>query len=442
MKLSIAEQLKLLKKCISGQMDLDEELNRRGLSYDDLRYRSSTFDQGRFPDINHSSSLPLIENCWHKKHQIPTVSFFAGCGGVDVGFSRAGYSNLVAIEKNAQFCCTLKANKSASKIIGPPEYSGDVKNRDEIIESLRSIIGFSKHGFSGVFHGGPPCQSFSIAANQRFAKNDNNFKRVGFSHSDYGTLLFDYIYYIKTFRPVAFLIENVAGLLTVDNGKQLSDALMQLRANGYIITGPTVVNASDYQVPQNRSRVVIIGHRRHGKPFVLPKPYKFKVPCGNVFAKSILNTSNHITRKHKAESVLRYMELAFGERDQLGRVDRLDPRIPSKTVIAGGSKGGGRSHLHPYIPRTLSVRESARLQTFPDSYIFRGTPARQFTQVGNAVPPLLAFHIAVSIYNQIFDKGNPYGYFISERTIGKDGAGSLAQQQNHRIGVCSAIENQ
>lgn len=81
----------------------------------------------------------------------------------------------------------------------------------------------------------------------------------------------------------------------------------------------------------------------------------------------------------------------------MGRVDRLSPYLPSKTVIAGGTKGGGRSHLHPYTPRTISVRECARLQTFPDSYVFTGSTARQFTQVGNAVPPLLAYKFALAI---------------------------------------------
>ena len=89
-------------------------------------------------------------------------------------------------------------------------------------------------------------------------------------------------------------------------------------------------------------------------------------------------------------------------RDRLGRVDRLDPTLPSKTVIAGGMNGGGRSHLHPEIPRTLSVRECARLQTFPDEYVFVGPSARQFTQVGNAVPPVLAAQIGNSILESYF----------------------------------------
>jgi DNA (cytosine-5)-methyltransferase 1 len=126
-----------------------------------------------------------------------------------------------------------------------------------------------------------------------------------------------------------------------------------------------------------------------------------------VGAGSVLNgcdseLCNNETREHKAESILRYMRLNYGQRDQLGRVDRLDPMLPSKTVIAGGTKGGGRSHLHPEIPRTLSVRECANLQTFPKDYIFMGANARQFTQVGNAVPPVLAAQIGNSVTESYF----------------------------------------
>ena len=102
------------------------------------------------------------------------------------------------------------------------------------------------------------------------------------------------------------------------------------------------------------------------------------------------------------------MALSYGERDQLGRVDRLDPSKPSKTVIAGGTKGGGRSHLHPYYPRTISVRECARIQTFPEEYDFLGPVARQFTQVGNAVPPLFAYKLAKALKQALFDNGYTY----------------------------------
>lgn len=148
-------------------------------------------------------------------------------------------------------------------------------------------------------------------------------------------------------------------------------------------------------------RWIVAGTRKNTN-IILPEPTATVTPCGSVFLRSTENAKNHVTRKHTAESICRYMKLPYGGRDKLGRVDRLDPRLPSKTVIAGGTKGGGRSHLHPFVPRTLSVRECARLQTFPDDYIFTGANARQFTQVGNAVPPLLAYKLALAIKHSVF----------------------------------------
>lgn len=156
------------------------------------------------------------------------------------------------------------------------------------------------------------------------------------------------------------------------------------------------MNAAYFGVPQNRMRWIVVGTRGN-TPIVLPAPNERITPCGSVFNRRLDGVSNHITREHTAQSISRYMLLEYGGRDKLGRVDRLDPRLPSKTVIAGGTKGGGRSHLHPFSPRTLSVRECARLQTFPDTYVFTGANARQFTQVGNAVPPLLAYKLALAI---------------------------------------------
>lgn len=132
-----------------------------------------------------------------------------------------------------------------------------------------------------------------------------------------------------------------------------------------------------------------------------PVPNETVTPCGPALARPLTGCANHITREHTAQSVARYMVLDYGSRDRLGRVDRLNPLQPSKTVIAGGTKGGGRSHLHPIHPRTLLVRECARLQTFPDWYEFTGATARQFTQVGNAVPPLLAYRLACEIRRAI-----------------------------------------
>lgn len=197
------------------------------------------------------------------------------------------------------------------------------------------------------------------------------------------------------------MIENVTGLLDIDGGTQLSEALNLLGGCGYNISEPVIANAAHYGVPQNRNRLFVFGHRTNNK-FIFPEPSSKVVTCYKAFEKTMDGLENHVTRKQKAESLIRYMELNYGERDRLGRVDRLDPNLPSKTVISGGTKGGGRSHLHPIYPRTLTVRESARLQTFPDDFVFCGPTARQFTQVGNAVPPLLALQLARYIYSQIY----------------------------------------
>jgi DNA (cytosine-5)-methyltransferase 1 len=189
----------------------------------------------------------------------------------------------------------------------------------------------------------------------------------------------------------------------MDGGQQLALALKPLEEMGYKIAEPTIVNAADYGVPQMRQRCFVVGARDVAQAFVFPTKDAKHIPCYKALERPLEGVANNETREHKAASLLRYGQLEYGQRDQLGRVDRLNPLKPSKTVIAGGLKGGGRSHLHPLFPRTLSARESARLQTFPDNYVFTGPSARQFTQIGNAVPPMLAYRMAKAIREQIFE---------------------------------------
>lgn len=391
--ISLEEQERLINKAIDDKLSLSKLLEDKNLCYDNLKYLSN-------PKIPKkcTTEIEILDKIQKSTENIPAVSFFSGAGGLNVGFEYAGFNNIISIEFNKTCCDTLRKNNPNKIIIGPPNYSGDISKRFEI-KTLLHENGISEN-FQGVFHGGPPCQSFSIAANQRFGKNDENFKRKGFDDKEKGTLIFDYIWFIKTFKPLAFLIENVAGIMECDNDNKIAKALDELRECGYKITPSQVINATYYGVPQNRQRWIIAGTRGE-RDIIFPKPHDVVTPCGSVFMRDLVKVENHITREHSASSIKRYITLEYGKRDKLGRVDRLDPRLPSKTVIAGGTKGGGRSHLHPFFPRTLSVRECARLQTFPDSYIFTGSTARQFTQVGNAVPPLLAYRLAMSIKQAI-----------------------------------------
>jgi DNA (cytosine-5)-methyltransferase 1 len=385
----IHKQKEIINRSIEEGIPFAEALEKSRWGYDNLEYLD-----------NHRPAFPkqkyyTLDDFKEAGHDIPMVSFFSGAGGLDLGFEALGFKHSLLVEKIPLFCETLKYNRPHWEV-----YSGDVSKTEEMVAEITKHIG-KQSKFEGVFIGGPPCQSFSVAANQRFAKSGENFKRVGFAHETNGNLLFDYIELIKHFKPRAFLIENVPGLMEIDNGEQLATAYAALEEVGYTLNDPLVLRADHYHVPQQRIRLFVIGSRTKNKFHALQSTAQSLV-CGNAFDIPIGTAENHVTRKHSAASVMRYMKLTYGSRDKLGRVDRLNPAKPSKTIIAGGTAGGGRSHLHPYIPRTLSVRESARLQTFPDDYIFTGPVARQFTQVGNAVPPLLAAQLAKAIKDSYF----------------------------------------
>ncbi len=385
----IQQQIDLLKYSLESGIHLSKLLAKDKLNYDNLSYLNNI-------SLNYTKSIcRTLEDFAEVNNNIPVVSFFSGAGGLDIGFEVAGFDHKILFEKNELFCKTILHNRPNWSVL-----SADISNYELMHEEISKYIGPSNK-FDGVFIGGPPCQPFSIASNQRFSKDGENFKRTGFNHKTNGNLLFDYIKLIVSFKPKSFLIENVPGLLDVDNGEQLAKAYKILEDVGYIVQQPMVLRADAYYVPQQRVRLFIVGSRT-AKDYIPPKQSNFTTNVGGIFDIDILNVKNHITREHNAESILRYMYLDYGQRDKLGRVDRLDPSLPSKTVIAGGTSGGGRSHLHPYFPRTLSVRESARIQTFPDSYEFIGPVARQFTQVGNAVPPILGAQIAHSIYKSFY----------------------------------------
>jgi DNA (cytosine-5)-methyltransferase 1 len=377
-------QSDLLERLLDEE-GLDAKLTALGMSLDNLEYDMKA------PDVR--GNYLRLEDIAVPGNGIPVVSFFAGCGGMDLGFEAAGFAHRAAVEIHPNFANTLRQNRPDWNVIGPPNCAGDVSDVYTLASQLRASG--VDYKFPGVFIGGPPCQPFSIAANQRFSKSGDNFKRTGFEHAN-GSLLFKYLDLIEVFSPSAFVVENVSGLIDVDGGEQISNAIERMRLLGYAVTAPMILNASEYLVPQHRYRLFLIGHRTKSQ-FVAPGKANETLVVGPALRLGTKKLLNHQAREHKPESLVRYMRLKIGERDQLGRVDRLDPRRPSKTIIAGGTKGGGRSHLHPYIPRTLTVRECARLQTFPDEYLFTGPMARQFTQVGNAVPPVLAAQIAKSV---------------------------------------------
>ena len=327
---------------------------------------------------------------------LTVLSLFAGAGGLDLGFSAAGFRTVGHVELEQWACDTLRANHPEAVVIGPPDHSGDVREVSaRLLRELRSEL-----AEVDVIIGGPPCQPYSVAAAQRFLRGDDRFKRTGHADARRGGLFLEFYRLVAEVQPRAFLLENVPGLLELDGGEAISAMVQDLEELGYNVARPTILQAADFGVPQFRQRAFVMGAKdslpslpvgKHGAEGTLLQPRR---GVAHALAGMPQDLPNHVPRNHAPASVARYRTLAFGQREQLGRVDRLDPLRPSKTVIAGGSNGGGRSHLHPYIARTLTVRECARLQTFPDDYVFSGSSARQFTQVGNAVPPLLGEHLA------------------------------------------------
>lgn len=357
--------------------------------------------------------------------KLNVVSLFTGAGGLDIGLEAAGFNIALASDIMPEAADTLRLNRPDLKVFGPgknPTGSGDIA--ELTAEYIYKTTGL-KPGEIDIMAGGPPCQSFSVAAAQRFLKTSDNFKRKGFN-SDKGQLVFEYLRLIVETLPKVFIIENVPGFATIDNGKTIENLKEVLGEYNYTVNGPFLVKTEEYGVPQSRRRVILIGstldvdfkfpQATHAATPTLLEPKEF-VSVAQALASLPKSTPNYEVRAHKEESIKRYRALAPGKRDKLGRVDRLDPNLPSKTIIAGGNNGGGRSHLHPLEARTLSVRESARIQTFPDDYVFVGKNGRQFTQVGNAVPVLLGEIIGRAIGEQYFGinyKDKPLKHAVPE----------------------------
>ncbi|MEG3977050.1 DNA cytosine methyltransferase [Microcoleus sp. herbarium8] len=315
------------------------------------------------------------------------VSLFSGGGGLDLGLSLAGFDFNYSNDEVQYYCDTIAYNF--------PNCVTEAKDvRDLKGQEIREQI---KAERISLIAGGPPCQAFSILG-----------KRGSFLDLR-GQLVFDYIRLINELEPEAFIFENVPGLLTVNNGEDWEKLYYNFQVEtGYDLHTETL-NAADYGVPQIRKRVFVVGFRQPAE-FTFPQP-RYRDPSSlNLLNQNIQDwipaklalenvdgVYNHDIRIHGDRVRSRYEKIPPGGRDKVDHTDRIDPEKPSGTVLVGSKSGGGRPHIHPYIPRHITVREAARLQSFPDWYKLLGTSTAQYRQIGNAVPPLLAFAVGESI---------------------------------------------
>lgn len=345
------------------------------------------------------------------------ISLFSGAGGLDLGIEAAGFVTRLCTDIDDFSCKTLNLNKSRQHGSFLQQATIAQRNIKEYsTEEILKDAGLTKEQVDLVY-GGPPCQAFSVFG-----------KRQGINDPR-GTLLWDYIRVIREIQPRSFIFENVAGILTVDDGRvfDMLKAALETNESGERIYSLSyaLFNTAAYGIPQYRQRVIIYGVRCH-EAIPLPAETHYTQPDAPVpgllppvtVATAFRDLpdapsdvlANHVGRAHGPAVIERYNNMAYGERDSKTRINRLDPNKPSYTIVVGSDKGGGKGHVHPFLPREVTPRESARIQTFPDFWEFTGTSRHPIRQVGNAVPPLFAGVIASNLLRHGFGEVDAPNY--------------------------------
>ncbi|CDM94311.1 MAG: DNA cytosine methyltransferase [Limnospira maxima] len=313
---------------------------------------------------------------WQNRPKL--ISLFSGCGGMDLPFHRAGFQVVWAIDCNEAACQTFRRNISENIAC------------DNIQE-----IEITKVPQADLITGGFPCQDFSMI-----------WKRPGLTGTR-GNLYTYFLEFIRYHKPKAFIAENVKGLLSANKYKAIAKIIADFEniEPGYVVK-PKLYNFADYGVPQYRERVLIVGVRMDtGFNFIHPSPeYGSDRLYPYLTAKQALkdvekvadNNEHQRIHSRTVEIIKRikpggnYTDIPqdseYYVKGMISHVyRRLHPDQPSTTIIAGG--GGGTWGYHYQEPRSLTNRERARLQTFPDDFVFEGSVTEVRRQIGNAVPP-------------------------------------------------------
>lgn len=373
-----------------------------------------------------------------KKYKV--LDLFSGAGGFSKGFEMAGFEILGSIDNNKVFCNTHKINFPNSLTVC------DDISKTEVISKFKNL----KKDID-VIIGSPPCQTFSNAGTGRIKslKKDITKDLRNYYYKSY----IDYVLY---FKPKIFILENVPGFKTKFNGKIFNDFINYFNSNlkpKYYLNFK-ILNSINFGVPQNRKRIFIIGSLDPNfldlpdgnnlfkdnttvndaisdLPFINDDwridrmPYsknknlttyqKFMRKNKKDFiSNNICRVSNEKAKQvfEKLEPNQKYKDLSttlknkinffenFNSKILINRMRKLPVDEPSWTIIAHIGMDG-YEYIHPFENRTLSVREAARLQSFPDEYIFTGNMREQYVQIGNAVSPLVAYKIGLDILKNL-----------------------------------------
>lgn len=367
-----------------------------------------------------------------------TIDLFSGCGGMSLGFKMAGFRSLLAsdIDENCE-------KTFVSNFPGTPFIRKDISEIRK--EDVDAVLGGIQ---PDVIIGGPPCQGFSLANKNRNKIKDDPRNR----------LFYQFVKFIGWYSPKAFVMENVKGLLSMKGGEVIKTIISEFTnaGLGYNVKYK-VLCAKDYGVPQSRERVIIIGIRKDlGVEPSFPEPTGQEVTVDmaisdlplinagegmdpaeytsdpqNDYQRMMREGSaelhNHVAMKHTRRLIERFEAIKPGQSlvdvwETHGSVKRGAPTEKSTTKFSQNNQRvyGDRpaptiaasfqsNFIHPHLNRNFTAREGARLQSFPDTFIFQGMRTKmswekglsQYQQIGNAVPVLLAKAIAENLKRQI-----------------------------------------
>jgi len=347
------------------------------------------------------------------RNKKPTViDMFCGCGGLSRGFMDAGYEVLLGVDNNIPALKTFKENHD-----GAVAMDGDLFQGSTILEMAH----LTNNKSIDLIIGGPPCQGFSLTG-----KRDENDER--------NTLFQAMVNAVEFFQPKAFVLENVPGLATLYNGDAKEAIIKEFTDLGYTINNK-ILYSPDYGIPQIRKRLFFVG-LRNGMTFEFPEPVHKPdnyVTCSDAISdlhdfegdlgsgvseylnppktayqkkmrKSATHLYNHLGTKHTPEVINVISQVpeggnhkdlppGVGESRKFNEAwTRYHSQKPSKTIDTGH-----RNHFHYKYHRVPSVRENARLQSFSDDFVFSGNKTEQYKQVGNAVPPMLGYHLGLQL---------------------------------------------
>jgi DNA (cytosine-5)-methyltransferase 1 len=361
------------------------------------------------------------------------IDLFCGAGGFSLGLEQAGFDIVAAVDNDRINCQTHKLNFPHC-----PTVCKDIAHLTAA--QLRQLAGIGERAINLVV-GSPPCQGFSLIGKRRLEDDRNS-------------LVFHFVRLVVELRADYFVMENVPGLMMRNHRQYLDAAIDRFRAAGYVVRSPVVLNAADYGVPQSRRRLILLGARRgcdlptypqsiqkmpptvwdaigdlpevatypdlFNRDWVETQSGQWITPLGTYAAAQRWDTDKHFgyirqfnsnlltnsqRTNHSPESLARFAKTPPGRLEAVSHFHKLNPYGIAPTLRAGsGSDRGNHTAprpIHPHQPRCITVREGARLQSFPDWFRFHPTILNGFRQVGNSVPPMLARAIATEIISAL-----------------------------------------